>query len=351
MTVAVIEAGEDDRERWQVFVDGRADAHFAHRWQWRDILATAFGHQSRYLMAEVESGVVGVLPLVEFRSFLFGRSLISMPYLNGGGVLAETPEAAVALLARARALVGEMGADYMELRHRAPLDVPVEDLVERSHKVVMTLPLKEDADALLGTFKGKFRNKVRRSSKEGFNAESVPGSAVTPAYLDTFYRVFSRHMRDLGTPVYPKALFEATVGAFGDRCRMIVVRRETEPVAAGITIGEGDRVEIPWASALKSVGDFRHNMLLYWQGMVSGCEDGYRVFDFGRSTPGSGPHKFKTQWGGETFPLHWHYALGKGQVPDVNPDNPKFALLVACWRRMQVALANALGPVLTRSLP
>ena len=355
MTVTVARAGEDDREGWQAYVDGHPDAHFAHRWEWRGILGAAFGQQSHYLIARhggsEKGGIAGILPLVHVKSFLFGSALISVPYLNAGGILADDEDTARAIRDRALALVAEMAVGYLEMRHRGPVPALDGALTARSHKVAMTLPLPADSDDLLQSFKSKFRNKVRRSSQKGFDAISVPGNEADAATMDAFYRVFCRHMRDLGTPIYPKVLFQAAVRAFGPRCRVILVRLEGRPVAAGITIGEGNRVEIPWASALQSVKDFRHNMLLYWQGMVSGCEDGYSVFDFGRSTPGSGPHRFKTQWGGETLPLHWYYAKGTGDIPNVDPGNPRFAVLVEGWKRLPVPLANVLGPFLTRSIP
>jgi FemAB-related protein (PEP-CTERM system-associated) len=353
MTFTVLAATQADAGDWQRFVASHPEAHFAHDWAWRQILDEAFGQSAHYLLARGADGAVaGILPMIHVRSLLFGSALVSMPYLNGGGILAATPDAGTALRERALALVRELGVSYLELRHRASQPCLEPALTTRSHKVAMALPLDGGPEALLQRFKKKFRYQVRRAWENRAQAQAITGDAVGQELLDEYYTVFARHMRDLGTPVYPKRLFAATLAAFGRRARMVVVRQGSEAVAVGITIGQGERIEIPWASALRNVEASSHNnILVYWQSIVAGCEDGYRVFDFGRSTPGSGPHQFKRHWGGETIPLFWYYAKGRGEIPDVNPDNPKFALLVQSWRRMPLSLANAMGPILTRSLP
>jgi FemAB-related protein (PEP-CTERM system-associated) len=158
-------------------------------------------------------------------------------------------------------------------------------------------------------------------------------------------------MRDLGTPVYSKGLFEKVVGTFPGRAQLIVVRLRERPVAAGLTYRTGGMVEIPWASSVRDYNPLCPNHLLYWHAIETAAAEGADVFDFGRSTPGEGTFKFKEQWGAEPVPLHWEYWLPDGDVlPDQSPKNPKYRLMIDTWRRLPLWMANAVGPKIVRGI-
>ncbi len=167
------------------------------------------GHRTHYLAARDSRGVSGVLPLVEVRSPIFGRALTSLPYVNYGGVLARTPEAADVLLREATRIAHERGLNYVLLRHRQRV---FETLPVRTHKVTMLLPLKADPDAMWAGLDRKVRNQVRKGEKSNLTV-----SAGGLDLLDEFYRIFARNMRDLGTPVYGRGLFSAILEAFPER--------------------------------------------------------------------------------------------------------------------------------------
>ncbi|HKQ25293.1 MAG TPA: FemAB family XrtA/PEP-CTERM system-associated protein [Burkholderiales bacterium] len=356
MTITIESADSRDEQEWTAYVARHAGAHLAHCWAWKDILENAFGHGSHFLIARknIESepqAVVGVLPLFHVKSFLFGSALIAVPYLNGGGVLADDGEVRQALVEAASSLGLKLGVKYVELRQRDRLLGGVTNLFERSHKVILLLPLINDSQQMFMSFPSKLRNKIRRPEKSGFHVEEVSGASEDLSRIETFYEVFSHHMRDLGTPVYPKSLFVSVARAFRERCRVLLVWYEGKPTSCGMTIGYNNQVEIPWASSLMKYNQFRPNTLLFWHAIKRACEDGYAAFDFGRSSPDAGTYEFKRQWGSEPAPLYWYYAGGEANVPDVNPKNPKFSALVECWKRLPVPLANAVGPWITRSLP
>ena len=67
--------GHEDRVRWEEFVHRCPDATFFHRIGWRDIIEQCFGHTTHYLLAERGAQIVGVLPLAEVKSLLFGHAL------------------------------------------------------------------------------------------------------------------------------------------------------------------------------------------------------------------------------------------------------------------------------------
>lgn len=342
--MALTVSTESTRQDWDAFVASHPEATAYHAWDWRDVFGPVFGHHPVYLAARDGGTVVGVLPLVVFRSRLFGTFVCSLPFVNYGGVLASSPEAAGLLAAEARRLAAEHRATHVELRHiaRQLPDEPV-----RQHKVTMLLPLQATVDAQWTALDNKVRNLIRKAEKSELTSES--GGAEL---LDAFYAVFSVNMRDLGTPVYPKRFFTAVLRASGAAAHLHVVRHEGQPVAASMTIAHANRVEVPWASSLRTARTMNPNMLLYWHMLRQVIAAGGRVFDFGRSTPGEGTFLFKKQWKAEPVPLHWEYMLlSRDAPPDQSPGSGKFHMAIELWKKLPVPVANAIGPLIIGNIP
>lgn len=334
---------ETSESAWDAYVLQHPDATVDHLWGWRDIFERVFGHQAVYLTARRGDTIVGALPLVQFRSRIFGRFVVSLPFLNYGGVLADDRVATEALVARAVEIGRQFGARYVELRHvrRQLPDRPCQE-----HKLQLTRPLPESSDALWNEIDRKVRNQVRKAQKAGLVAVSGGAELVSE-----FYAVFAQNMRDLGTPVYSRRLFEETLRVFPDRTRICVVRHVGQPIAASVSLGFRDVAIVPWASSLREHRHLCANMLLYWAMFEQAIAGGFRTFDFGRSSPGGGTHQFKLQWGAREAPFHWEYPLLSGNaVPDQGPTNPKFRMAIDLWKHLPLAVAGRVGPVLARHL-
>jgi serine/alanine adding enzyme len=328
---------------WDAQVASHQDATAYHQWGWRVVFREAFGHPSHYLIARRNGRVAGGLPLVEFRSRLFGAFAVSLPFVNYGGVVADDDETAGALVAEAVSWAGARGLSHVELRHLSAKAAP---WPAKRHKVAMWLPLDRNESAQWTALDRKVRNQVRKAEKAGL-AMDVGGAER----LEEFYQVFSRNMRDLGTPVYSRRFFASILRVFPNNARVFVVKLDRAPIAASITIRWRDTVEVPWASSLREHSDKSPNMLLYWTMLKGAIADGASRFDFGRSTPDEGTFHFKRQWGAAPHPLVWEYAGLAGSPPDQSPKNPKFRLAISLWQRLPVAVANRIGPVVVRNIP
>lgn len=327
-----------DPGEWDVFVREVEGGTFAHLAGWQTVLGQVMRHPTTYLTARVRDGrLAGILPLVEFRSRLFGSRLISVPYLNDGGPLGE-PGAVQALVAAARDLSSRRSAT-LELRCRAAL----ESSGGEARKVTVLMDLPSESDALWKQLPSKLRSQVRRPQKAGMTMRFGPGE------LPAFYDVWSRNMRDLGTPVLPRRFFEAAARVLPDEFVIGCVYRDGVPVAAGAGFLFRGEFEITWASSLREHNRDAPNMLLYWSFMEHVIERGATMFNFGRCTPGEGTHRFKLQWGGESVPLHWITAPDAGSG-DSGPGRLT-QLGSAAWQRLPVSVANAIGPVVARQLP
>lgn len=339
--VALEEAGTS----WDRYVLSHPGGSGYHLMAWRRVMEDAFGHATFYLMAADEDQTVhGVLPLVFLSSRLFGRLLVSMPYVNYGGLLADTVEAQNALLQAAVHLAKKQGAEHIELRQSEVLGLgwPV-----KQHKVSMRLELPKHFETLWEGFPPKLRSQVRRARKAGMIVRSG-GDEL----LDDFYRLLARNMRDLGTPVQARGVFATFLKTLPAETRICVVSMAGQPMAAGFLYGFREVLEIPWAAADRRHKELSANMLLYSAALEFGCGAGYRVFDFGRSTPGSGTYHFKQQWGAKPFPLHWYYWLSNGgALPEISPQNPKFRLAIEVWKRLPVSITRIVGPAIVRNIP
>jgi FemAB-related protein (PEP-CTERM system-associated) len=326
------------------YVRAHAGGTGYHLRAWTDLIGRAFGHRTEYLAAHGPAGIVGVLPLVYFRSRLFGSFAVSLPFVNYGGVLADSAEAADALLEHAVGATDAAGCGHLELRHTAQV---FPSLTARRHKVAMHLRLSKAVGTEWDRLDRKVRNQIRKGEKSNLSL-AVGGAEL----LDEFYRVFAHNMRDLGTPVYGREFFAEVMATFPASARVFVVRHGDGPVAASIVVWHGATIEVPWASALRSANPLCANVFLYWHMVKFAVEHDFAVFDFGRSTPDEGTFHFKKQWGAEPHELVWEYWTRHGApVPNLNPKNPKFDLAIRAWQRLPVRVATALGPCIVRNIP
>jgi hypothetical protein len=151
--------------------------------------------------------------------------------------------------------------------------------------------------------------------------------------------------------VLPKDFFGVVLERFPAEVVLGVAELGGEPVAAGCGFVWQGELEITWAGALREHSRASPNMLLYWSFMEEGIRRGADTFNFGRCSPGSGTHRFKTQWGSEDHPLPWAQYSSTGTVATPNPDSPKFRMATSAWSRLPMSVANLVGPYLSRSLP
>jgi len=341
---ATISLVKDAPEDWNRYVESSPAASIYHRAEWKELIRQTFGHSGHYFTARnSDAEIVGILPLIRLKSRLFGDFMVSMPYFNYGGAVAEHPQIEQQLMLAAAEHAADLGVSHIEYRD----DTVREDFPARTEKVNMILWLPGSHDELWQAFTPKLRAQIRRPQRE--KPQILRGGKE---YLDDFYAVFTRNMRDLGTPVYSRSFFRNILDSFPEAGRIIVILLDNRPVAAGFLIGHRDTLEIPWASTIRDVNHLSINMLLYWEVLKYAIDKNFRQFDFGRSSRNSGTYRFKQQWGAQPKQLYWHYWLQEGsELPALNPDNPRYALAINVWQKLPLFITNALGPLIVRNLP
>lgn len=345
-----------DADAWDAFVSSEALATPYHRWAWKIAMEKAYKLETAYWLAEDSSGqIVGVLPAARVPKLLGKGSLCSLPYCDRGEPLGSSDEIV-------SSLVNAVGsaADH-EIRSTSYGDDPqlvVAENLGPGQKVRLLLDLPETADELMSGFKSKHRSQIRKAEKNGLTATVASGADR----IDSFYQVFTRNMRDLGSPTHSLSWFKEIATTYGEDCLVGLVFHEDKVIGAGIVIVCNANACIPWASTLREFNRLAPNMLLYWKLLEHVTNADCNRFDFGRSSFGEGTYKFKTQWGARPVPLIWqaaqesdrkspHLAHSEPDRLDSKPvgEGGKLRrILASSWRRLPLWLSVSLGSHLRR---
>jgi len=328
--------------RWDAFVMACPQATFFHRAAWQQVIQQVFRHDTYFFYAQSEGAICGVLPLAHVNSRLFGNALTSLPFSVYGGAAALDDKAADALEQAAQHLAQQLKAAHLELRNvqRRHADWPLQDLYVTFRKPIA--PREEDN---LLAIPRKQRAMVRKGIKHGLVAH-------VDATTDRFFALYADNVHRHGTPALPQKYFETLQRTFGEDCEILTVcGPDGQPLSSVMSFYFRGEVLPYYAGDAEAARHLAANDFKYWELMRRACARGLQVFDFGRSKQGTGSYAFKKNWGFEPTPLHYEYCLyQRDSVPQNNPSNAKYRLLIAAWRRMPLGWANWLGPKIVRHL-
>jgi FemAB-related protein (PEP-CTERM system-associated) len=327
---------------WDAFVLACPQATFFHRAGWQRVLGETFRHPTHFLYAERGGRITGVLPLARVKSWLFGHSLASLPFAVYGGVAAEDEASAAALEDEADRLARRLGVQHLECRNVLPRhpEWPRQELY-----VTFRKPITGDDEQNLLAIPRKQRAMVRKATGRGLVARHDAGT-------DRFFALYADNVHRHGTPALPRRWFEALAREFGPACSVLTVEApDGTPVSSVLSFWFRDEVLPYYAGDAEAARELAANDFKYWSLMQQAAARGARTFDYGRSKLGTGSYAFKKNWGFEPQPLAYEYRLYKRDaVPQNNPSNAKYKLMIEAWRRLPIGLANRLGPMVVRSL-
>lgn len=327
---------------WDAFVSAMPNGTFFHRAAWARVIETAFRHRTHYIYAERDGAIVGVLPLAQVRTMLFGNTLVSVPFCVYGGPLAADGETRAALEAHAAALLAKTGASAVEFREREPVDS--DWAVRADLYVTFRKPIEGDHERNMKAIPRKQRAMVRKGIQNGLT--SVVSQGVEP-----LHRIYAESVRNLGTPVFARRYFAILLEAFRDCADVVTILDGETPIAAVMNFYDRDQVLPYYGGGTFAARQRAGNDFMYWEVMRRAADRGCRLFDFGRSKRGTGAFSFKHNWGFEPAPLQYRFRLAPGAaIPDHNPMNPKYRLFIAGWKKLPLPVANILGPPIVRGL-
>ncbi len=328
---------------WDAYVLGHPQGSFFHLSGWRHVLDRTFSYQSVSCLVRRDGRVVGVLPLFLVPNLPVGQSLVSVPFGVYGGVCADDPKTGSTLLEYAKDLARRRGVRYLELRHTEP----VGGLLVKDLYVTFRRDIHCDPEKNMALIPRKQRRMIRQGEKHGLTWR-VGGEEL----LADFYGIYAESVRNLGTPVFPMALFSNLLEEFGSACRIFGVFQGSAMVAGVMTFFFRDQVMPYYGGARRAALGYAVNDFMYWNLLCYAAESGYSVFDFGRSKKDSGSYDFKRHWGFEPIPLSYEYYLVRQtHMPDISPRNPRFSPAIGLWKQLPLGVTRWLGPKLIRFFP
>ena len=336
-----------DAGEWDAYVAAHPEATPFHSRAWCEAITSATGHRCHLVTARDANGALtGILPLHHIRSPLFGQALVGSGFAVGGGMLADDHAVAATLAQGAAAMAKSLGVPSVELRGGL---LPEGEGWAREEGVYAGLArdLAAEDDAELLAVPPKQRAEVRKVLESGLTVTTGSDAAERRDH----YRIYATSVRNLGTPVFPKALFDAVLDAFGDKADILTVRGGGRPVASVLSLTWRGVVMPYWGGGTADARRLRANELMYFALMRRARERGCTRFDFGRSKVGTGPFAYKKNWGFEPQPLVYARWLAPGETPrDTNPNSARYRLQVDLWKKLPLWAANRIGPLIARGL-
>lgn len=339
-------ADADDCARIDAFVAKHPESTPFHRTAWLKGVMAGTGQKAFCLVADTPAGnIEGLVPAHAVGSPLFGRAMVSSGFAVGGGILATSQGVAENLAEAIWDLAAANTCPSVELRGGALPDRGW--IIKGDAHANFARPLTaDDADELLAIPR-KQRAEVRKGLDKGLVIETGNGQRD----LDWHYRVYSESVRNLGTPVFPKALMAGVLGAFGADADILTVLADGKPVASVFSLYHNGSVMPYWGGGIFEARTLRANDVMYYALMNHARGRGCTAFDFGRSKVGSGAYAFKKNWGFQPQPLSYAVRTADGAEPrDINPNSPKYKAQIAVWQKFPLPIANLIGPWIAKGL-
>ncbi|MEM7688271.1 MAG: FemAB family XrtA/PEP-CTERM system-associated protein [Pseudomonadota bacterium] len=330
-------------------IEGFVTEHRAslfHRPRWLRAVEAGTGQKALGVITEQLGTITGWLPLTQVRSVLFGKALVSSGFGVGGGLCVASEDAIAPLIEAVQDFARQHSFASLELRG-GPL--PEGEGWRRwdDKHCGFVRALAEDDDAQLLAIPRKARAEVRK----GIKAELPVRVGRAADDLRAHYAIYSESVRNLGTPVFPAKLFRAMLEAFPDHSDILTVFKDGAPISSVLNFYHDGAVMPFWGGGTRAARGARSNELMYYELMLHARHRGMKSFDFGRSKTGSGPYKFKKNWGFEPQPLAYAEWTAPGhEARDVDPTSKAYSRKIELWKKLPLPVANRIGPFIARGL-
>ncbi len=341
-------AQPDEVQRIEAFVAGHPEGTPFHRPLWLKAVARATGNRALGLVLEKHGVLVGWLPLSEVHSPLFGRLLASSGFGVGGGLLLADGAGGAPIFAALEELAQRRACPAIELRGGEVPDLREGWTIRTDSHCGFVAPLAGSDEGQLLAIPRKQRAEVRKGLGNDFSVTAGRSEADRTAH----YAAYAESVRNLGTPVFPRSLFDAVLDGLGEDADILTVRHDGAPVASVLSLYHRGRTVMPyWGGGTLAARHLRANEVMYFELMLHARRRGCARFDFGRSKTGSGAYLFKRNWGFEPAPLRYAQWTAPG-IPqrDADPTSAAHSAKIALWRHLPLPIANRIGPWIARGL-
>ncbi len=226
-----------------------------------------------------------------------GNSLVSLPHFSYGALFVrngdEDPN---------RNIVSCLHKLHLEKRFNGfEYRYPLLNQDEKALKVVSWLKLRSNPTEQLQIFSANLRHKINKAGRNGLTVER--GGVDL---LDDFYKVYSRHIRSIGSGALPRRFFEIMLAEYDNAwVGIFLVKYKGEVIGGAFNNAYQGFYENGWFATLKPWQRLYPSYLLHSEMIAHAIELGCHTYSFGQSTSGSGVHRFKQQWKTYDVALRW----------------------------------------------
>ncbi|MHC4205522.1 MAG: GNAT family N-acetyltransferase [Planctomycetota bacterium] len=334
--------------RWDEFVTAHPYGWICHLAGWKKVLEDAFPHmRGHYLILQDENtrAIRAAMPVFEVKSWIMGTRLVSIPYATLSDPLVSSAEDFETLFESVIALSKQVHASYIQIRshNSQPLirDSRVASTCVYKHHY---LQLSDDPERLKKNFhRTCVRQRISRAIKSGLTLRTIDGESS----LRDFYRLYVLSRKHLGLPPQPYAFFRSLWQTFSGSgyVRVLLALKGNEPIAGSILLKFKERVSVEWMVSDVKYRDLSPNHYLFWQAMKSAWEEGFKIFDFGR-TSHNNHHlmDFKARWGTKITDLPNYYypssLSGKLAEPE---SSQRYRLISTVCRKAPLCVTIPIG--------
>jgi CelD/BcsL family acetyltransferase involved in cellulose biosynthesis len=331
-----------DDERWIDFVSSKPQATLFHHPAWLKPLAECYGFRP-FVIAVCDAGgqVLAGLPIMEIRSRMTGRRWVSLPFTDYCPPLYDDREALTRLTHDLVSLYQAGRVPRIEIRWELPAEPPIQS---SSAFYLHTVKLASDPQAVMKRFERTHRQNIGTAENRGVRIERGTGQE----HLRRFYEMQLETRRRKGLPVQPRKFFdllgkEILAQGLGF---ILLAYKDAQCLAGGVFLHWQQTLTYKYAASSGEDQQYRPNNLLSWTAMRWGCENGYTVFDLGRTElENAGLRRFKRGWGAEESPLT--YSILSAAAP-AGSNGKLMSLMEPLIRKAPPWVCRAAGELLYR---
>lgn len=271
-----------------------------HHPAWQKTIAKAYGFKPGYIMFDEQSSANAsyVLPVMQVKRHVW----VSLPFTDYCMPSTGSAYSAIDLRDTLNQLRKNLCARTMEIRW--PLPAGENAFLGESfywHKTA----LSPDPDSVFKRFKRtQVQQCINKAEKDGVMVRK----GTSWEYVMLFYRLHLQTRRRLGVPIQPLRYFRSMWKNIIDQdLGYILLAYQGEQLLAGaVFLHWKHTLTYKYSASDDRFWKLRANNLMLWYAIRWGCENGYQVFDWGRTDlEDEGLRDFKLGWGSEEQMLQY----------------------------------------------
>ena len=340
MEILIEKIQDSEKELWDKFVLTSEKSTFFHQIGWKNVVENSYGVSSYYLIAKKNDEITGILPF-----FNIDNRLVSLPFAPYGGPLAQDEFTSTLLLKAAVTIIKNEKLKYFELRCLDPLKDDF--LISETSRSTFFIGLDCEPEFLWQNTSKSARRFVNKALRSGITVE------MDRRFLKDFYHLYVLLNKDFGSAVHSYDFFNNILQEFPDESTIQVAILNGEIIGAKFLLFHKTTILSAWAATDKHYRKLSPNGLLTWHVMQYGCENNYKVFDFGRSELHTGSENFKNKWGDPQIkPIYSQYYFNKKQrIQDISKFGIKRKIFSRIWSLVPLEISVKIGPHLRKHFP